>query len=148
MFSKRALEIVGTFDARLFLFFEEIDWVERAAEAGLGFAILPDARFVHFGSVSVRQAPHATAHFLQRNRLLILRRYGARHGQPVSVGRELRRVSRVVVGHLFRGRFITGIASARGWIAGWVAPLEPDTEALASLAEQRWESRGAMGSRV
>jgi GT2 family glycosyltransferase len=49
---RAALDDVGSFDERFFLFSEETDWMRRAADRGWSCVFTPSARCVHVGGAS------------------------------------------------------------------------------------------------
>lgn len=52
---RTALERIGLFDERYWIWFEEVDWCRRAASAGLEIWFTPQATVVHHGGVSFQQ---------------------------------------------------------------------------------------------
>jgi GT2 family glycosyltransferase len=53
---RAALEQVGTFDERFFMYFEEVDLCLRLHDAGWKVLFAPHAQVVHHGGQSARQA--------------------------------------------------------------------------------------------
>jgi GT2 family glycosyltransferase len=51
---RSALAHIGLLDERYWLWFEEVDWCRRAANAGREIWFTPQARVVHHGGVSFR----------------------------------------------------------------------------------------------
>jgi len=95
---RAALDEVGVFDERYFLFSEEVDWMRRAADLGWSVVFVPDARCVHVGGAS-----HGGR--LYRENLRGQLRYLALHGRPGEAERA-RRVLRAALlarGALHRG---------------------------------------------
>jgi GT2 family glycosyltransferase len=72
--SRAAWERVGPFDAGYRLYFEETDWLARAAAAGLAARYVPAAGAVHAHGQSARREPRAAAWFEES-----ARRYRRRH---------------------------------------------------------------------
>ena len=54
------LPVVGGFDERFFMYFEEADFCERVRRAGWRVRWLPDSSFVHAGGLSAGQAAEKT----------------------------------------------------------------------------------------
>jgi GT2 family glycosyltransferase len=139
MFRASALESVGYFDSSFFLFYEEIDWCERARSAGFRTVTDPSARICHRSSESVRKAPRAATYFRARNRLIVLRRYATRHGSPVSLVREVVHGGRVVLGHGTRRRWGMIWPFVLGSVEGAMGSLAFSDEPMDAVLRQRWE---------
>lgn len=120
----RALDDVGGFDDRFFLYFEEVDWSIRMAAAGWQLGIVPAVRAVHDRSSSF-QGSSKGSYYYWRNNYLLFRKHGAGR---VGRRRWARRLLRSVVRRPFsksswnalwggldalRGR--TGPRPGRGW---------------------------------
>lgn len=54
LFRRSALQTIGGFDERFFLYFEETDWCLRATSAGFKIGYLEGIRAVHIGGTSTR----------------------------------------------------------------------------------------------
>jgi N-acetylglucosaminyl-diphospho-decaprenol L-rhamnosyltransferase len=52
---REAIEQVGSFDERFFMYSEEIDWQRRLKAAGWRIVHLPDAQVIHYGGKSSEQ---------------------------------------------------------------------------------------------
>jgi N-acetylglucosaminyl-diphospho-decaprenol L-rhamnosyltransferase len=52
---KAAIDGVGGFDSRFFMFYEEVDLCRRLRDAGWQLDVCPDATFVHVGGTSTRR---------------------------------------------------------------------------------------------
>jgi GT2 family glycosyltransferase len=70
-----AIEQVGAFDERFFMYAEEVDWCLRFKRAGWQVWHCPDALAIHHGGRSTRQ--HASAMFAQlhRSRFLLFEKH-------------------------------------------------------------------------
>lgn len=76
MLRRAALDEVGLFDERLFMYYEDTDLSFRLRRAGWGIAFVPDAVVDHAHAASSSgQSARATL-WNARNRLVIARRYG------------------------------------------------------------------------
>jgi N-acetylglucosaminyl-diphospho-decaprenol L-rhamnosyltransferase len=76
MLVRRAVvERVGILDERYFMYSEEIDWCRRIEAGGWAILIAPNARIVHFGGQSTRQASEAMLLQLHRSRADYFRGY-------------------------------------------------------------------------
>jgi GT2 family glycosyltransferase len=62
--SRRAIERIGPFDERFFLYSEEADWLRRAKEAGLRTVYTPTVRAVHDANSSSTGSDDATLELL------------------------------------------------------------------------------------
>jgi GT2 family glycosyltransferase len=146
-FRAEALRRVGGFDSGLFLYYEEIDWAERARQAGYSIMVVPAARAVHLGSRTVRRAPRAVAYYSTRNRLIVLRRYGLAHGAPMHLHREVGYLLRALAGHLFHGRWSLAWPLLRGTLEGLTVRSQFCDNPSAALDRQRYEVRDHMPTR-
>ena len=119
---RAALDEVGPFDERYFLFSEEVDWMRRAADRGRSVVFTPDARCVHVGGAS-----HGGRLFRENLRGNL--RYLSLHGRPGEAERARRmlRASLLVRGRIHRGDRGRMYREAAGWLGSG------DVEAL--LAE-------------
>lgn len=68
MVRRVALDQVGPFDERFFLFFEEVDLCRRLKSAGWDIYFVPQARIIHYGGQSTRQDHWRTAWLFHRSR--------------------------------------------------------------------------------
>jgi GT2 family glycosyltransferase len=79
--SKECLDAVGLMEERYFLYFEEIDWAERARRAGFTLGFAPDARVRHKegGSIgsSADKAKRSllSEHYLARSAIRFTRKF-------------------------------------------------------------------------
>jgi N-acetylglucosaminyl-diphospho-decaprenol L-rhamnosyltransferase len=108
---RAAIERVGPFDERFFLFSEETDWCYRAAQAGLETWFTPTARCVHVGGAS-----HGGTLFREnlRGHLLFLRvHHGARTAERA---RRMLRLALLLRGRLFRGERGREYRAAASWL--------------------------------
>lgn len=67
-------ERIGLIDPRFFIYYEELDWCQRARRAGFRLLLAPRARVWHKISQSFGQASPTTTYYMTRNRLLFLRK--------------------------------------------------------------------------
>ena len=75
LLSAAFLADVGGFDARFFLYYEDVDLALRGAERGWRYRCLPDVRVRHVGSASTERQPDVAAYHRERNRLWVLFRH-------------------------------------------------------------------------
>jgi hypothetical protein len=54
--SREAIDRIGTFDTRFPIFFNEVDWLYRAKQAGYNVYFTPGATVIHHGAASTKQA--------------------------------------------------------------------------------------------
>ena len=110
-----AVESVGGFDERYFMFSEETDWCYRFRQAGWEVWFFPGAEAVHVGGVSTaknwgpmfREQVRGHLRFLAEHR-------GARQAERA---RRLMLVALAVRGRLFRGERAEAYRSAARWLA-------------------------------
>jgi GT2 family glycosyltransferase len=74
MIRKEALVAAGTMADNFFLYFEEMDWCERIRDAGFQIWVNPQATIYHKESISVGKNSALKAFFMNRNRILFIRR--------------------------------------------------------------------------
>ncbi|MGI9119633.1 MAG: FkbM family methyltransferase [Acidimicrobiales bacterium] len=143
LFRGEALETVGGFDANLFLYYEEIDWCERARAAGFEVTVDPGARGLHLGARSTARAAKAVTYYSARNRLWVLRRYSQAHGIQLSGTCQALAVSRAL-GSLVRGGQVNLVAPYLLGASAGLGPVPPvaDSDEVA-ISQQRWETRDA-----
>ena len=115
---REAWEQVGPLDEQFFLFYEEVDWCCRAAQAGWEVWYVPQARVVHLWMSSVSQdLGGTTRHFYTSQ----ARYFGKHHGAAAAVaargigalgrGRNaLLRLGSRVKQWFLRRRSVTGVA--------------------------------------
>lgn len=145
LFRADALRRVGGFDSRFFLYYEEIDWAERARALGYCVVVVPAARAVHLGSRTVRRTPKAATYYGARNRLIVLRRYGPAHGAPVRLRRETAYLVRASAGHLRHGRWSLVAPLIRGTFEGLMANCRRSDDPGDARKRQRYEVREPTG---
>ncbi len=71
---RTVLKDVGTMYDKFFLYYEELDWCERMRKAGLNCYVEPNARIYHKESAAVGASSPLKTYFLNRNRILFMRR--------------------------------------------------------------------------
>jgi N-acetylglucosaminyl-diphospho-decaprenol L-rhamnosyltransferase len=139
-FTRSAAGRVGPWDERYFLYFEETDWLRRAAAGGLRIGLVPAARVVHLWGQAADPAEHAAV-FLASRRRFLRRHFGRRgamaarltHGptplRPAPLPHDLRLPARSVL--WLASPTAIGIPAA-GLYGDGVAPVATLTEALAA----------------
>jgi len=115
-FRREALEAVGGFDERIFMYQEDLDAVLRLRAAGWGAAFVPDAVAVHLGGSSAGRRSAWQRRQFAFARGYLLRRWGVLRGSTV-VRAALTELA-VVGGDLVASRDLAGL---RGRVAGWRA---------------------------
>lgn len=121
---RAALDEVGGFDERYFLFSEEVDWQRRAADAGWSVVFVPSAECVHVGGAS-----HGGRLFQENVRGHL--RYLSLHGEPGEAERA-RRMMRATL--RARGRIHGGERGEQyRAVADWLGSSE--ARALAASRE-------------
>ena len=79
LLGREALEAVGPLDESYFFYLEEVDWFRRAARAGWGWGLVPEARVVHHLGASLRRADPLLEARIKRNWYRSRLRYFRRH---------------------------------------------------------------------
>jgi len=74
MLRKAAVEKAGAMNENFFLYYEEVDWCEHIKRAGFEAWICTDAVIYHKESVSVGKKSKLKEYFMNRNRILFIRR--------------------------------------------------------------------------
>lgn len=106
----------GLLDERLFMYYEDFDWVRRARSAGYRIRYVPEAVVFHRKSASSGGGDSPfKLYYATRNRVALLRRYGDRAGFAVfSLDFALTRIVRAAQ-YLLTGRSSLAGAMLRGW---------------------------------
>ncbi|WP_430647052.1 glycosyltransferase [Agromyces sp. GXS1127] len=92
-----ALEQVGWFDERYFLYAEEADWAYRAHRLGWRHAVVPEARAVHVGAGTGGDPRRREAHFHASQERFLRKHFGAAGWQWARAGQWLGAMARSVV---------------------------------------------------
>ena len=74
MVRRAAIDKAGTMSESFFLYYEELDWCEQIRRAGYKAWINTDAVIYHKESVSVGKKSRLKTYFMNRNRILFIRR--------------------------------------------------------------------------
>ncbi|HTN45739.1 MAG TPA: glycosyltransferase family 2 protein [Flavipsychrobacter sp.] len=74
MVRREALEAAGLMAENFFLYYEELDWCERIKKAGYEVHIVMQALIYHKESMSVGKQSALKEYFMNRNRILFIRR--------------------------------------------------------------------------
>jgi len=74
MIRKEAIKKAGLMAENFFLYYEEMDWCERIKKAGYSVWIEPQALIFHKESISVGKKSALKEYFMNRNRILFIRR--------------------------------------------------------------------------
>ena len=74
MVRRAAIEKAGTMAENFFLYYEEMDWCDHIKKAGYEVWFVPGAIIYHKESVSVGKASGLKEYFMNRNRILFIRR--------------------------------------------------------------------------
>jgi GT2 family glycosyltransferase len=84
--ARHAWQEIGGLDERIFMYMEEVDWFRRASRAGLSARYVPEARIVHYGQQSSRQAPVETYLHNLRSRVYYFRKHHGRLAALLAKG--------------------------------------------------------------
>jgi N-acetylglucosaminyl-diphospho-decaprenol L-rhamnosyltransferase len=110
-----AVEAVGGFDERYFMFSEETDWCYRFREAGWKVWFFPGAEAVHVGGATTKQNWGPMFREQVRGHLRFLAEH--RGEREAERARRLMLVALAVRGRLFRGERAEAYRSAARWLA-------------------------------
>jgi GT2 family glycosyltransferase len=118
LYRRTALEAVGGFDERIFLYYEDLDLALRIAAVGGSCRLAPEARALHAYSASLGAASAAKYARTGWSRGYMLRRYGVmRH--PRLALRALACEGALCAGQLLKDRTAAGLEGRlRGWREG------------------------------
>jgi hypothetical protein len=71
---RQVVDQVGLMSEVFFLYYEELDWCEQIRRAGYEIYVEPNAKVYHKESYSVKKTSALKTYYLNRNRLLFMRR--------------------------------------------------------------------------
>ncbi|HEY7923892.1 MAG TPA: glycosyltransferase family 2 protein [Vicinamibacteria bacterium] len=117
---REAVEAVGGFDERYFMFSEETDWCYRFREAGWKTWFFPGAEAVHVGGATTKQ--NWGPMFLEQVRGHLRFLADHRGEREAERARRLMLVALSVRGRLFRGERGAAYRSAARWLASGRTP--------------------------
>ncbi|HEV2791658.1 MAG TPA: glycosyltransferase family 2 protein [Solirubrobacterales bacterium] len=115
LYRRAALEAVGGFDERIFLYYEDLDLALRIAAAGGRCRLAPEARALHAYSASLGAASARKYAWTGWSRGYMLRRYGVARN-PRLAARALATEGVLCAGQILRDRTAAGL---RGRLLGW-----------------------------
>jgi N-acetylglucosaminyl-diphospho-decaprenol L-rhamnosyltransferase len=135
LYRRQALERVGGFDERIFLYYEDLDLALRIAAAGGRCRLVPEARALHAYSASLGAASARKYAWTGWSRGYMLRRYGVM-GDPRLALRALACEGALCAGQLLKDRTATGLKGRlRGWRdGGGLERHDPDGAPLLDLS--------------
>jgi GT2 family glycosyltransferase len=139
------LDDVGSFDERLFVYYEDLELAWRGRERGWRYRYVPTSVVHHVHAATSVEGSALKEHYNERNRLLVLARHApahlARHAPVRHLLSTLSYVRRDVVSHALRGE------APRGWIVrrrlGALAAFVVRTP---GMLRSRWRDGRASGS--
>jgi N-acetylglucosaminyl-diphospho-decaprenol L-rhamnosyltransferase len=135
LYRRQALERVGGFDERIFLYYEDLDLALRIAAAGGRCRLAPEARALHAYSASLGAASARKYGWTGWSRGYMLRRYGVM-GNPRLALRALACEGALCAGQLLKDRTAAGLEGRlRGWRdGGGLEQRDPDGAPLLDLS--------------
>jgi GT2 family glycosyltransferase len=126
--------LVGGFDERYFLIWEDAEWSIRARRQGVRLLVVDEAIIQHHVGHSFQHAPTALASFyFTRNGLRYQWQYARRH-VPRFIRDWLVRPAPSLLRHRRGNVLLFAWLGALAWLIGQVGPVPP---ALSRLAERR-----------
>lgn len=135
LYRREALERVGGFDDRIFLYYEDLDLALRIAAAGGRCRLAPEARALHAYSASLGAASARKYAWTGWSRGYMLRRYGVMRNPRLAL-RALACEGALCAGQLLKDRTAAGLKGRlRGWRqGGGLERREPDGAPLLELS--------------
>jgi GT2 family glycosyltransferase len=123
LYRRAALDGIGGFDERIFLYYEDLDLALRLAARGGRCRLAPEARALHAYSASLGAASARKYAWTGWSRGYMLRRYGVMRSPRLAL-RALACEGALCAGQLLKDRTANGL---RGRLEGWRdgADLEP-----------------------
>lgn len=118
MTSRKVIEKAGMMPEDFFLYYEELDWCEQIKKAGFKIGLEPAAKIYHKESVSIGKESPLKTFYLNRNRILFMRRnFGFQTLSIFAVYLLLIGIPKNVVAHLWSGNFsnLKAYLRAVGW---------------------------------
>lgn len=115
LYRREALERVGGFDERIFLYYEDLDLALRIAAAGGRCRLAPEARALHAYSASLGAASARKYAWTGWSRGYMLRRYGVTRNPRLAL-RALACEGALCAGQLLKDRTAAGL---QGRLRGW-----------------------------
>ncbi|HEX7292946.1 MAG TPA: glycosyltransferase family 2 protein [Solirubrobacterales bacterium] len=135
LYRREALERVGGFDERIFLYYEDLDLALRIAAGGGSCRLAPEARALHAYSASLGAASAGKYARTGWSRGYMLRRYGVMRNPRLAL-RALASEAALSAGQLLRDRTAAGLKGRlRGWRdGGGLERRDPGEAALLDLS--------------
>lgn len=115
LYRREALDRVGGFDERIFLYYEDLDLALRIAAAGGRCRLAPEARALHAYSASLGAASARKYGWTGWTRGYMLRRYGVMRNPRLAL-RALACEGALCAGQLLKDRTAAGL---KGRLRGW-----------------------------
>jgi GT2 family glycosyltransferase len=115
------IRIVGGFDERFFMYYEDIDLCLRAREAGYSVRLVPQARVLHLGSWSTHDKPAFKVYHETRSRLLFFAKHVPRSRKGRFHAAECRYQLALMLRRASAGRLDVASAGVRGYLSGVTA---------------------------
>jgi GT2 family glycosyltransferase len=72
LYRREAFDLVGSYDADFFAYYEDVDWGFRARLKGLTAWTVPSAVAYHMGSASTGRQPGRFTHLIVRNQVIVV----------------------------------------------------------------------------
>ena len=120
LLSARMLYVVGGFDERFFMYYEDVDLCLRARAAGYKVALAPDAHVWHLGSRSTSAKPGLKLYYEGRSRQLFYAKHLSGPARQRFYGSELRYIISLTLERLRAGNPRGALAYVRGCLAALV----------------------------
>jgi len=120
LLSARMLYVVGGFDERFFMYYEDVDLCLRARAAGYDVALAPDAHVWHLGSRSTSAKPSLKLYYEGRSRQLFYSKHLSGPARQRFYRSEFRYIISLTLQRLRAGNLPGALAYVRGCLAALV----------------------------
>ena len=80
-----AFDVVGLWDERFFIYYDDVDWSWRASRRGLRLLYLPSVRVKHVGGHTMKKRAEFAEYCLCKGRVLFMRKHARLHQWPLFV---------------------------------------------------------------
>lgn len=129
LLSGKAIDKIGVFDTRYFMYYEDWDYCWRARAAGLRILVVGAARAWHAVSASTRSIPAVRHHHFSRGRTGFYLSHGSLYSRlGMLVGLALSD-AQIALNLLLEGQFEAAGARLRGFVAGIALALDHHSDA-------------------
>jgi len=112
-------ETIGLFDAKFFMYGEDVDFCWRARKTGFRMAAVPKAKMWHKVSLSTEVALPLRRKWRIVNQIHFYRKAGTLFQHPIMLIFTLLRAVRIFSTDVLHGRFKLALLTLHSWWQGW-----------------------------